>query len=85
MNRPTTFPVPKNPTTTTLEINSRVHWNTGVGDGLFGRIVKLHSTPDRFGTMSIEWSGGQVSHHLPQQLLLTDQRWSCVIELELAA
>lgn len=66
-------------------LEDRVHWHTGVGAGLFGRIVMLHSIPEKHGTMAVEWDDGQISKHLPQRLLSGDARWSYGPALAIAA
>ena len=56
------------------QLGDRVHWNTGVGDGLSGRIVALQGIPEQYGTMAVEWDpngagGGQCARNLSQRLL----------------
>lgn len=60
----------------TPQLGDRVHWVTGVGTGLSGRIVALQGLLERYGTMIVEWDGGQCSKNLPQRLLASDSRWS---------
>ena len=67
------------------KLEDRVHWHTGVGAGLSGRIVALQGIPANYGTMCVEWDAGQVSKHLPQRLLTSDACWSYETALELAA
>ena len=67
------------------QIGDRVHWNTGKGAGLFGRIVAVQAIPANYGTMCIEWDAGEVSRHLPQSLLISGARWSYQVALAEAA
>jgi len=61
------------------QVNDRVHWRTGIGDGFTGRIVALQGTPSSAGTMIIEWDDGRIWKHQPQRLL-DEPRWSLLGE-----
>jgi hypothetical protein len=63
-----------------VSLNDAVHWNTGKGAGLTGRVTAVLGLPERGGTMTVEWSTGQVSFRLPQRLFTIDERWSIIPE-----